>query len=136
MQNSRQISHSSEYFSLASCPRKVLLGTRKSSRLASRPEVHALALAIARKAVLRDDLPLASSALGGCGMQGKVASAQPLAAAGGDFGSPPRRVTVCATSTSSVNRRIIELSASCGVLLSETEASSLACFLRSAATEV
>ncbi len=98
-----------------------------------------MVFAMARKATLRDDpwpLPAgladggvlvrggtAISDTGRCGGFGFTPSSGSLGASG-DSGSP------------TVNRRLIELSASCGVVLSEMEANSLASFLGAGAAAV
>ncbi len=102
------------------------VGHRKSPRLASRPGVHALTLAMTRKAAQRDDPPRAASGLGGWADPARCGSASATASRGGQ----------CTSTPPSVNRIVFELSANCGVMLSEAEAASLTCFLQAAAAKV
>ncbi len=122
------------YLDLASCPGAVAklpgvapagspkrgktLGLRKSPRLALRPETHALTQAMSRKAALRDEPPRATTTMG----PGVCVVGQALSPSASPAALP------------SVNRNLRELSANCGVRLSDAEVNSLACFLQATAT--
>ncbi len=101
-------------------------GVRKSPRLASRRGVHALALAMTRKAAQREDPPRAATGLDVWVDPARSGPASAPASRGGRF-----------QSTHPVaNKNVLELSTKCGVLLSEAEADSLTSFMQAAVAKV
>ncbi len=111
---------------------------RKSPRLALRPRVHVLDLAMARKAALRDDSPLAAAGLDDRADPERrvVGTALVSAGLGGGGVHAPGSEGFRTAAAPSVNRRIADLSATCGVLLFDDEACRFTSSLRSAAAEV
>ncbi len=107
-----------------SLSRGSVVGPRKSPRLASRPGVHVLVFAMARKATLRDDPRPPPAGVGDGGVLGRGRTSLSVDDRCGGYGP-----SGAAGWSPTVNQRLIELSASCGVVLSEMEACSLACFL-------
>ncbi len=114
---------------------------RRSSRLAHRLGVHALALATARKAAMRDGL--AATAAGRGSGAGLVRCGEPKGgpavapASSGCCGELERdAIGLHLAAVHSVHRRIKVLSANCGVMLSDVEAGCFMGFLGTTVAEV